>query len=176
MIMPLIKRYSNRKLYNVDTSAYVTLEEIAEMVRQGAEVKVVDYASGTDLTALTLTQVIFDQEKKLGGLLPQAILTRLLRVGNTTLQTIRGGMVAFLDPVQYVEEEIRRRLTLLATEGSISNDESQRLTDLLVAPRMRPAPIPPVEPAQPQEVDALRSQVEKLEQELARLQAGQKQT
>lgn len=173
--MPLIKRYSNRKLYNVDASAYVTLEDIAEMVRQGDEVKVVDYASGTDLTALTLTQVIFDQEKKLGGLLPQAILTRLLRAGNTTLQTIRGGMMAFLDPPQYVEDEIRRRLTLLEAEGKITSDECQRLGDLLVAPRMRPAPIPPAEPAQPQEVDALRSQVEQLEQELARLQTAQKQ-
>ena len=173
--MPLIKRYSNRKLYNVDASAYVTLEDIAEMVRQGDEVKVVDYATGTDLTALTLTQVIFDQEKKLGGLLPQAILTRLLRAGNTTLKTIRGGMTAFLDPIQYVEDEIRRRLTLLASEGSITTDESQRLTDLLVAPRLRPASIPPAEPAQPQEVDALRSQVEQLEQELGRLQAAQKQ-
>ena len=174
--MPLIKRYSNRKLYDVDASAYVTLEDIAEMVRRGDEIKVVDYANGADLTALTLTQVIFDQEKKLGGLLPQAILTRLLRAGNTTLQTIRGGMVAFLDPIQYVEDEIRRRLALLAAEGSLTTEESQRLADLLVAVRMRPAPLPPVEPAQPQEVDALRSQVEQLEQELEKLQAAQKQS
>ena len=173
--MPLIKRYSNRKLYDVDASAYITLEDIAEMVRRGDEIKVVDYASGTDLTALTLTQVIFDQEKKLGGLLPQAILTRLLRAGNTTLQTIRGGMMAFLDPIQYVEDEIRRRLMLLVDEGSMTPEESQRLGDLLVASRMRPAPLSPAEPAQPQEVDALRIQVEQLEKELERLQATQKQ-
>ena len=104
--MPLIKRYSNRKLYDVDASRYITLDDIAEMVRQGVEIKVVDYASGADLTPLTLTQVIFEQEKKLGGLLPQAILTRLLRAGNSTLQTLRGGMVALLDPLLYVEDEI----------------------------------------------------------------------
>jgi polyhydroxyalkanoate synthesis repressor PhaR len=176
MTMPLIKRYSNRKLYDVDASAYVTLDDVAEMVRRGDEIKVVDYASGADLTALTLTQVIFDQEKKLGGLLPQAILTRLLRVGNSTLQTIRDGMMAFLDPIQYVEDEIRRRLALLVEEGSITTDEGQRLGDLLVAARMRPAPLPPVEPAQPQEVAALRGQVEQLEQELEKLQAAQKQS
>ncbi len=173
--MPLIKRYSNRKLYDVDASVYVTLEDIAEMVRRGDEIKVVDYASGSDLTALTLTQVIFDQEKKLGGLLPQAILTRLLRVGNTTLQTIRGGMTAFLDPIQYVEDEIRRRLALLVEDGSIPSADAQRLGDLLLSARMRPAPIPPVVPAQSQEVDALRSQVEQLESELEKLQATQKQ-
>jgi polyhydroxyalkanoate synthesis repressor PhaR len=172
--MPLIKRYSNRKLYDVDASAYITLEDIAEMVRRGDEIKVVDYASGADLTALTLTQVIFDQEKKLGGLLPQAILTRLLRVGNTTLQAIRGNMVAFLDPNQYVEDEIRRRLSLLVEEDGLTPEKGQQLGDLLLAARMRPAPLPPVEPAQPQEVDALRSQVEQLEKELEKLQAAQK--
>jgi polyhydroxyalkanoate synthesis regulator phasin len=109
-------------------------------------------------------------------LLPQAILTRLLRVGNSTLQTIRDGMMAFLDPIQYVEDEIRRRLALLVEEGSITTDEGQRLGDLLVAARMRPAPLPPVEPAQPQEVAALRGQVEQLEQELEKLQAAKKQS
>src|SRR5512133_1638622 len=136
--MPLIKRYSNRKLYDVDASSYITLDDIAEMVRRGEEVKVVDYASGTDLTALTLTQVIFEQEKKLGGLLPQAILTRLLRVGNTTLQTLRGGVNALLEPVPFVEEEIRRRVKLLVDEGTFNSEQGQHLVELLTAARMRP--------------------------------------
>ena len=171
--MPLIKRYSNRKLYDVDASRYVTLEDIAEMVRRGDEIKVVDYATGTDLTALTLTQVIFDQEKKLGGLLPQAILTRLLRAGNTTLQTIRGGMVALFDPIQYVEDEIRRRVRVLVEEGSLPFEEGQRLADLLAAQRMRPAVPPSPGPGTPPEVDTLRSQVDMLERELEKLQSAQ---
>ncbi len=172
--MPLIKRYSNRKLYDVDASRYVTLDDIAEMVRQGVEVKVVDYASGADLTPLTLTQVIFEQEKKLGGLLPQAILTRLLRAGNTTLHTIRGGMVALLDPYQYVEDEIRRRLRILVEEGSLPAEEGQRLGDLLAAARMRPATPPPTaEPAADGDMGNLRSQVEQLERELEKLQSTQ---
>jgi polyhydroxyalkanoate synthesis repressor PhaR len=172
--MPLIKRYSNRKLYDVDASRYVTLEDIAEMVRNGDEVKIVDYATGSDLTALTLTQVIFDQEKKLGGLLPQAILTRLLRAGNTTLQTIRGGMAALIDPLVYIEDEIRRRFKILVDEGQLAAEEGQRLVELLVAARMRPPVQSNPEPTQANEVDILRSQVDQLERELERLQASQK--
>jgi polyhydroxyalkanoate synthesis repressor PhaR len=170
--MPLIKRYSNRKLYDMDASRYITLDDIAELVRQGVDIKVVDYATGADLTPLTLTQVIFEQEKKLGGLLPQAILTRLLRAGNTTLNTIRGGMVALLDPLVYVEDEIRRRLRILVEEGSLSAEEGQRLGELLAAARMRPAPPPPAsEPGANGDVDLLRSQVEQLERELEKLQS-----
>ncbi len=170
--MPLIKRYSNRKLYNVDASSYVTLDDIAEMVRRGDEVKVVDYATGADQTAVTLTQVIFEQEKKLGGLLPQAFLTRLLRVGNTTLQTIRGGVTVLLDPVQYADEEIRRRVKVLVDEGTFNPEQGQHLVDLLTAPRMRPAPPPPAaaEPGSSAELDLLRSQVDQLERELEKLQ------
>ena len=170
--MPLIKRYSNRKLYDVDASQYITLDDIAEMVRRGDEVKVVDYTTGADLTALTLTQVIFEQEKKLGGLLPQAILTRLLRAGNTTLQTIRGGMNALLEPIPFAEEEIHRRVKFLVDEGTLNPEQGQHLTDLLTAPRLRPV-IPPVavaEVASTNKLDSLRSQVDQLEQELEKLQ------
>jgi polyhydroxyalkanoate synthesis repressor PhaR len=169
--MPTIKRYANRKLYDVDASRYVTLDELAEMVRREEEVKVMDYATGADLTALTLTQVIFEQEKKLGGLLPQAILTRLLRVGNTTIQNLRGGVNAFLDPVLFVEEEVRRRLGLLVEEGTLLAEEARRMSDLLLAARMRPTmPAPPADNGNPAEVEDLRHQVDRLERELERLQ------
>jgi len=171
--MPTIKRYSNRKLYNIDASAYVTLDDVAEMVRQGEEVKVVDYATGADLTALTLTQVIFEQEKKLGGLLPKAILMRILRVGNTTVQTLRGGVNAILDPLPFAEEEIRRRLALLVEEGTLLAEEARKVGDLLLASRMRPAPPAAPEPTSPTEVESLRQQVELMERELEKLQAQQ---
>ena len=172
--MPTIKRYANRKLYDVDASRYVTLDDLAEMVRREEVVKVVDYATGADLTAITLTQVIFEQEKKLGGLLPQAILTRLLRVGNSTIQNLRGGVNAFLDPVLYVEEEVRRRLGLLVEEGTLLAEEARRMSELLLAARMRPTqPAPPTDNGVQQgEVEDLRDQVTRLEQELDKLQSN----
>ncbi len=96
--MPVIKRYSNRKLYNSETSQYVTLDDIGEMIRLGEEVQVVDHDTGTDLTAVTLAQVIFEQEKKIGGLLPQVLLTRLIRTRESTFSGLRQAFHSFLDP------------------------------------------------------------------------------
>ena len=58
--MPVIKRYSNRKLYDTDAKHYVTLEDLANFVRKGEDVQVVDYTTGDDLTSMTLLQVIFE--------------------------------------------------------------------------------------------------------------------
>ncbi len=83
--MPIIKRYPNRKLYDTDTKRYVTLNDIAKMIRAGEEVVVVDHASDEDLTAVTLSQIIFEQEKQQGGFLPKAVLTNLVRAGGDTI-------------------------------------------------------------------------------------------
>ena len=60
----VIKRYTNRKLYDTVESRYVTLDEIAQMIKGGAEVKIVDNRSKEDLTSVTLAQIIFEEEKK----------------------------------------------------------------------------------------------------------------
>jgi polyhydroxyalkanoate synthesis repressor PhaR len=60
----LIKKYANRKLYDTRTSRYITLNEIAQLVRDGHDVKVVDRDNGTDLTQLTLSQIVLEQEKR----------------------------------------------------------------------------------------------------------------
>jgi len=63
----VIKRYSNRKLYDTQESRYVTLEEIEEMIRTGKEISVVDAASGEDLTGVTLTQIILENQRSHRG-------------------------------------------------------------------------------------------------------------
>jgi polyhydroxyalkanoate synthesis repressor PhaR len=60
----LIKKYANRKLYDTRTSRYITLDEIAQLVREGHEIKVVDRDSGSDLTQLTLSQIVLSEEKR----------------------------------------------------------------------------------------------------------------
>ncbi len=84
--MPLIKRYPNRKLYDTEAKRYVTLEQIAKMIREGKDVQVVDYETGEDLTSLTLSQIILEQEKKRSGFLPRSLLTSLIRAGGGTLE------------------------------------------------------------------------------------------
>jgi polyhydroxyalkanoate synthesis repressor PhaR len=74
----LIKRYTNRKLYDTVESRYVTLEEIGEMIKQGVEVKIVDNRSKDDLTSVTLAQIIFEEEKKKSRM-PLIVLREIIR-------------------------------------------------------------------------------------------------
>ena len=60
----IIKRYSNRKLYDTERSCYVTLDEIALMIREGENIQIIDKNSGEDLTSVTFAQIIFEAEKK----------------------------------------------------------------------------------------------------------------
>ena len=82
--MATIKRYSNRKLYDIDARRYVTLDEIAEAVRRGEEVTVIDHTTGADLTTVTLLKILFTEEKRIGGMLPEKVLTRFCAWAKTT--------------------------------------------------------------------------------------------
>lgn len=75
----LIKRYASRRLYNTETSDYVTLEEIARFIREGREVQIVDLKSGDDLTRQYLLQIIAEHESRGESLLPVSVLTDLVR-------------------------------------------------------------------------------------------------
>lgn len=74
-----IKKYTNRRLYNTETSAYVTLDDLAQMVKDDKDFVVVDAKSGTDLTHSVLTQIILDQEGKGQNLMPVNFLRQLIR-------------------------------------------------------------------------------------------------
>jgi polyhydroxyalkanoate synthesis repressor PhaR len=81
----IIKRYTNRKLYDTVESRYVTLDEIAEMIKQGSEVKIVDNKTKEDLTSVTLAQIIFEEEKKKNQM-PLAVLREIIRRPGEALQ------------------------------------------------------------------------------------------
>ncbi len=167
--MTLIKRYANRKLYDTGTGRYVTLEDIGEAIQRGEEISVVDHATGADLTAVTLVQVIFEREKKLGGRLPKALLTGFIQTGSTALNSLRDSLIHFLDSNQTIEQEIRRRLRVLADDGVIAISEMQRLADLLLAPRFRHNPVTPEESVPAEMVDELLNQITALEEQIAEL-------
>ena len=73
-----IKKYANRRLYNTGTSTYVTLDDLAQMVKDGEDFTVVDAKSGDDITRSVLTQIIFEQEGKGQHLLPVTFLRQLI--------------------------------------------------------------------------------------------------
>lgn len=84
----LIKRYASRRLYNTETSDYVTLEDIAGFIRQGREVQIIDLKSGDDLTRQYLLQIVAEHESKGESVLPVDVLTDLVRSYTSGVQSI----------------------------------------------------------------------------------------
>ncbi|MDP7114655.1 MAG: polyhydroxyalkanoate synthesis regulator DNA-binding domain-containing protein, partial [Myxococcota bacterium] len=80
----LIKKYSNRRLYDTRRSRYITLDDLAGMIRDGATVKVVDANKGSDLTRLVLTQVILEEQDRI-DLLPVDLLHHIIKVQGTMM-------------------------------------------------------------------------------------------
>ena len=84
----LIKRYASRRLYNTETSDYVTLEDIAGFVRSGRDVQIVDLKTGDDLTRQYLLQIVAEHESKGDSVLPTNVLTDLVRSYATNMQAV----------------------------------------------------------------------------------------
>ena len=84
----LIKRYASRRLYNTETSDYVTLEDIAGFVRAGREVQIIDLKSGDDLTRQYLLQIVAEHESKGDTVLPTNVLTDLVRSYTSNIQSV----------------------------------------------------------------------------------------
>jgi len=129
--MPVIKRYSNRKLYDTEAKRYVTLERIADLIRKGEDVHVVDHDSGEDITAMIQAQVIFEQERRLRGGLPRTVLTSLIQTGSDTLNNLRRALVTPGDWIAQVDAEIERRIHILIRQKELSQDEGLRLLEKL---------------------------------------------
>jgi len=157
--MPTIKRYTNRKLYDVVARRYVTLEEIGRLVRSGEEVKVVDYATGADLTTTTLVQVLFDEQKRSSNFPPLALLTRLVNRG---MQTLASAVSTQEDDFAH---ELRQRLAALVDQTRLGPSEADRLLGLLMDPAFAQSD----PPASNDDLQALADEVERLEQRLAEI-------
>jgi polyhydroxyalkanoate synthesis repressor PhaR len=84
----VIKKYANRRLYDTSASAYVTLEHLSELVRQGKEFTVQDAKSGEDLTRAVLAQIIFEQENRKEGVLPVSFLRQLIQFYGDSFQSM----------------------------------------------------------------------------------------
>jgi polyhydroxyalkanoate synthesis repressor PhaR len=103
----VIKRYANRKLYDTERSCYVTLEEIAIMVKDGDEVRVIDNKTKDDLTAVTLAQIIVEEEKKVQKM-PLKLLRSIIQSGNDAVSDFYEKRVA--DPVKTMRDDLERRV------------------------------------------------------------------
>lgn len=106
----IIKKYANRRLYNTDTSSYVTLDDLAEMVRAERDFIVHDAKTGEDLTRSVLTQIIVEQESKGQNLLPIRFLQQLIRFYGNSIERLVPSYLEFsLDSLTREQERYRKQ-------------------------------------------------------------------
>ncbi len=130
--MRLIKKYPNRKFYDTVDKRYVSLPDIASLVRAGEEIQVIDNESEGDITTLVLSQILREQERK-GESLPQSLLTSLVRRGGGGLKQLRKSFQASLGALQVLEDEAQDNIDRLVERGEISLAEAQELREELLA-------------------------------------------
>ncbi|GAB5460842.1 MULTISPECIES: polyhydroxyalkanoate synthesis repressor PhaR [Hoeflea] len=108
-----IKKYANRRLYNTGTSTYVTLDDLAVMVKKGEDFVVLDAKSGDDITHSVLTQIIFEQESKTGNtLLPVSFLRQLISVYGDQLQMVVPSYLEHsMSALTEQQEQVRAQIT-----------------------------------------------------------------
>jgi polyhydroxyalkanoate synthesis repressor PhaR len=125
MAKVLIKRYPNRKLYDTQAKRYITLESISDLILEGHDVEVRDHESGEDLTGVTLSQIIFEREKKDSGYLPSALFASLIRTGGDTLEYMKRSLQTSVGALRTLEAEIDQRIETLVRRGEIAADEAE---------------------------------------------------
>jgi polyhydroxyalkanoate synthesis repressor PhaR len=103
-----IKKYANRRLYDTESSAYITLDRLAQMVREGREFEVVDAKSGEDITRQVLTQIIVEEEARGSTMLPLSFLKQLIGLYGNSMQTfVPQYLEAAMDAFQRNQSAVR---------------------------------------------------------------------
>ncbi len=180
-----IKKYANRRLYNTGTSTYVTLEDLAAMVKEGEDFLVYDAKTGDDITRTVLTQIIFEQENKAGqNLLPTTFLRQLIRFyGDSMQMVVPKFLEQSIDTLTKEQEKFRKQLasTLSGTPFAPLEEQVRRNMELFqqtfqmfkpFAPRPGAATEPEKAPESPSEegnIDDLRRQMKDMQDRLDRM-------
>jgi polyhydroxyalkanoate synthesis repressor PhaR len=168
-----VKKYGNRRLYDTGDSRYITLEELAEKVRGGADVQVVDAKSGQDLTQVTLTQIIVES-RGAAKLLPVSFLVQLIRMREDALAEFMGRWMTWALAVYQQARHGARTISQYNPLAMAPFAATNALARLLNGPAAwgdvePPAPPPPPEAAPepaPNDVAELRRELEELKRSL----------
>ncbi len=186
----IIKKYANRRLYNTGTSTYVTLEDLATMVKSGEDFIVYDAKSGEDITRSVLTQIIFEQENKEGqNLLPIAFLRQLIRFYGDSMQmlvprylevsidTLTREQEKFRDqmtqafgtgPFGALEEHVRRNMEMFERAFSMFTPFTRRESEADEAKETKPPP------SSAGDIDTLKRQLDDMQKKIDKLSEGER--
>jgi polyhydroxyalkanoate synthesis repressor PhaR len=153
----VIKRYSNRKLYDTQESRYVTLEELEELIRAGKEISVVDVSTGEDLTSVTLAQIILENERSHRAGLPTAFLHQLIKHGEAWQEFVQRSLKSSLEGVMTSQREADRVLReWAARSGWLPSSPPESKTEKKTEPS--------------QDAEALRQEISSLREHLRALE------
>lgn len=177
----VVKKYANRRLYNTESSCYITLENLAEMVRKDRDFVVYDAKSGEDITRTVLTQIIVEEEGKGNAMLPATFLRQLIGFYGGNAQSV---VPRYLDQAMasFARQQETMRAAVQKTVGAFlpagmedvgrSNLAMMERAMNLFTPFYASEPKAPTMPPQ-EEIEALRGEVENLRQQLAALDKPQ---
>lgn len=159
----VIKKYSNRRLYDTAASRYVALDDIAALIRQGKDIKVVDANTGHDLTRVVLTQIITEDAKDKPTGLPLELLRQLIIASDEVRQEfVMWYLKSAFDTYAKVQDAVQSRLG--EVQAAILSPVDLMKKFLGAAPQSQAAPIPAES-----EVEALRKRVAELEKRLEKV-------
>jgi polyhydroxyalkanoate synthesis repressor PhaR len=174
----VVKKYANRRLYNTESSSYITLDNLAEMVRQGRDFVVYDAKTGEDITRSVLTQIIVEEEGKGRHLLPTAFLRQLIGFYGDQMQSLvprflEQAMGAFAQQQEQMRSAMQKTMGSMGTLFPFGNMEEVGRQNMAMMERAfslftpfyrgQDAGAPPV---QSEEIAALRAEVELLRRQL----------
>ncbi|MBI3435772.1 MAG: polyhydroxyalkanoate synthesis repressor PhaR [Proteobacteria bacterium] len=183
----VIKKYANRRLYNTGTSTYVTLEDLATMVKKGEDFVVYDAKSGDDITRPVLTQIIVEQEGKEGqNLLPVTFLRQLIRFyGDSMQMMVPRYLEVSLDSLTREQEKIRAQISQAFGTGGFGAIEEHVRRNMEVFERgfamfspfarrenQAQSDDAPKTERNDNEIDSLKRQMEEMQKRLDRLSQG----
>ncbi len=123
----VIKRYTTRKLYDTVESRYVTLDEIAEMIKAGAEVKIIDNRTKEDLTSVTLAQIIFEEEKKTSKMSLETLRDMIRHGGEVAQRLVEGTQEQLRGRVEAVRAAAEQRVQSFLKTGQQTSDRAKEL-------------------------------------------------
>lgn len=171
----IIKKYANRRLYNTETSSYITLEHLAEMTREGRDFQVFDARTGEDITRAVLTQIVMDGEAGGQTMLPVSFLRQIIAMYGDSMQAmvphyLEASMAAFAENHAKFRDAALKPFEQLAKQNLAM---FQAATEMMTGHRFNPKPPerPPEQPATtaaetPEELAQIKAQMAALQARL----------
>ncbi|MDE1466734.1 polyhydroxyalkanoate synthesis repressor PhaR [Aurantiacibacter sp. D1-12] len=171
----IIKKYANRRLYNTSSSSYITLDDLAGMVRDNVEFQVLDAKSGNDITHSILTQIIMEEEANGEHMLPVSFLRQLIGMYGNSMQAmmppyLEAAMANFQDNQSTLQDAFKNSMGADAlTKMAEQNMAMFQAAASAFMPGAQTAPASAEEPKDKSEIDALRDQMAAMQRKLDEL-------